>query len=193
VYSTPTLTIFNLFGQSFDDDEIKTRPDWALLPPGFRTGYWNAKQRLGSPASLAARTPERRARYIEVRNALTRAIADSGGRLMAGSDTPEWFHVYGFALHRELLNFVKAGLTPYQALAAATVNPAAFLGASAEWGTLERGKRADFVLVAANPLEDIRNTAHIEGVSLSGRWFDRPELDLMVAQAARLIAGPTTP
>ena len=112
---------------------------------------------------------------------------------MAGSDTPEWFHVYGFALHRELLNLVKAGLTPYQALAAATVNPAAFLGASAEWGTVERGKRADFVLVGANPLEDIRNTARIDGVSLGGRWFDRPELDLMVTLAARLIAAPTAP
>ena len=44
----------------------------------------------------------RRARYVEVRNKLVKAIADSGGRIMAGSDSPEWLHVYGFALHREL-------------------------------------------------------------------------------------------
>ena len=193
VYSTPTLTIFNLFGQSFDDDEIRSRPDWKLLPEGFRTGYWRARERLALPANLAARTPERRARYVAVRNALTKAIADSGGRIMAGSDTPEWFHVYGFALHRELANLVAAGLTPFQALEAATVTPAAFLGASAEWGTVERGKRADLVLLAANPLEDIRNTARIDGVALGGRWFEPPELRRMVDLASRLLTGPSIP
>lgn len=193
VYSTPTLTIFNLFGQPFDDDEIRSRPDWKLLPEGFRTGYWRAKERLALPANLAARTPERRSRYVAVRNALTKAISDSGGRIMAGSDTPEWFHVYGFALHRELANLVAAGLTPYQALQAATVTPAEFLGVSNDWGTVEPRKRADLVLLAANPLEDIRNTARIEGVALGGRWFEEAELRRMIDRAAQLLSGPSIP
>ncbi|MGH7517909.1 MAG: amidohydrolase family protein [Gemmatimonadales bacterium] len=126
---------------------------------------------------------------MEVRNRLVKAIADSGGKLLAGSDTPEWFHVYGWALHRELASFVAAGLTPYQALEAATRNAAEFLGGSAEWGTIETGKRADLVLLSANPLEQITNTERIEAVSLGGRWLPKAELDRMIRRASDRLGG----
>ena len=128
-------------------------------------------------------------RWVEVRNRLVKAIADSGGKIMAGSDTPEWFFGYGWTLHREMESLVAAGLTPYQALAAATRNPAEFLRASKEWGTIERGKRADLVLVAGNPLEDIRNTAKIEGVAVGGRWLDKAERERMIASAVQRLGG----
>ena len=84
-----------------------------------------------------------------------------------------------------------AGLTPYQALAAATRNPAEFLHALREWGTIEPGKRADLVLLSANPLEDIRNTTQIEGVLIGGRWLEPAVLRRMVLTATqRLGAGP---
>ena len=78
-----------------------------------------------------------------------------------------------------------AGLTPYQALEAATRNPAEFLEASREWGTIEAGKRADLVLLTANPLADIRNTTRIEAVSMGGRWLDRATLDAMIQAATQ--------
>jgi imidazolonepropionase-like amidohydrolase len=133
------------------------------------------------------RTEARRQRYVQIRNRLVKAIADSGGRILAGSDTPEWFHVYGFGLHRELAALVEAGLTPYQALTAATRAPAEFFGAASEWGTIAPGKRADLVLLSANPLEDIRNTTRIEGVSIGGRWLERPELDTLIESAMRRV------
>jgi imidazolonepropionase-like amidohydrolase len=94
-----------------------------------------------------------------------------------------------FTLHRELENLVAAGLTPAEALAAATRNPAEFLHALSEWGTIERGKRADLVLLSANPLTDIRNTTRIEAVSVGGRWLERPALDRMVQRAIKRL-GP---
>src|SRR5207249_3476970 len=100
------------------------------------------------------------------------------------SDTPEWFLLYGWALHRELESLVAAGF-PYQALAAATRSPAEFLGASKDWGSLEPGKRADLVLLSANRLEDIRNTTRIEGVSLGGRWLERSRLRQMIRTASQ--------
>ena len=130
-------------------------------------------------------------RYVEVRNQLVKAIADSGGRIMAGSDTPEWFFGYGWTLHRELESLVAAGLTPYQALAAATTTPAEFLRASKEWGTIETGKRADLLLLSANPLEDIRNTSRIEAVVIGGRWLDPAERQRMIAAAAERLGGET--
>jgi imidazolonepropionase-like amidohydrolase len=97
--------------------------------------------------------------------------------------------VYGYGLHRELGALVRAGLTPYEALEAATRRPAEYLGASSQWGTIEPGKRADFVLVAGNPLDDIANTARIRGVAIGGRWLDRATLDQMLARGARATAA----
>ena len=186
VYVTPTLNMFKTaFAQGQPDSVLHARPDWNMMPPAWRALYLRANAKYWSNPPTAAR----RQRYIEIRNAMVRAIADSGGHIMAGSDTPDWFHVYGWALHRELQCLVAAGLTPYQALAAATVTPAAFLGASAEWGTIQVGKRADLVLLAANPLDDISNTTRIEGVMVGGRWFNPPELARMIQRSSLAIDG----
>jgi imidazolonepropionase-like amidohydrolase len=186
VWSTPTLAIFNTaFAKGETDEAMQSRPDWAMIPPKIRALYLGARTKYWKTAATAAR----RQRYIDTRNHITRLIAQNGGKLLAGSDTPEWLMAYGWTLHRELEHFVEAGLTPYEALVTATRNPAEFLGASHEWGTIEEGKRADLILVSGNPLEDIRNTAGIEGVAMGGRWLPRPELDRMIATASQRLDG----
>lgn len=192
VYSTPTLAVFNTaFAKGQTEEEIRARPDWQVLTAAHRTGYLRALRQYWAPSNDSVRTPARRRRYVQVRNAIVKAIADSGGgsRLLAGSDSPEWFLAYGWTLHRELAAFVEAGLTPYQALLTATRNPAEFLGASAEWGTIEVGKRADLVLLDANPLEDIRRTMEIEAVSIGGRWLDRAARERLIRAASERVGG----
>ncbi len=160
VWSTPTLTIFNTaFALGETDQAMEGRPDWRMIPPKVRALYLGARKKYWETAATEAR----RRRFVEIRNGLTKRIADAGGRILAGSDTPEWLMAYGWTLHRELVALVIAGLTPYQALEAATRNPAEFLGATREWGTIERGKCADLVLVSGNPLADIRNTDRLDG------------------------------
>jgi imidazolonepropionase-like amidohydrolase len=191
IWSTPTLTLFNYaFAVHESDSTIRNRPDWKLMPAPMREMYLEARPRYWSPANEAVRTEARRRRYVEVRHQLVKAIVDSGGKVMAGSDAPDWFMSYGWTLHRELASFVEAGLTPYQALQAATVNPAQYLNALDEWGTIERGKRADLVLLAGNPLEQITNTTRIDGVAIGGTWIPAAELDRMTQTAyARIGAG----
>jgi imidazolonepropionase-like amidohydrolase len=185
-FTCPTLTVFKVaFALGQSEAEVKARPDWGIMPPDMRGLYLKAREKYWSNPA----TEERRMRWVEVRNRLVKAIADSGGKIMAGSDTPEWFFGYGWTLHREMESLVAAGLTPYQALAAATRNPAEFLRASKEWGTIERGKRADLVLVTGNPLEDIRNTAKIEAVAIGGRWLDQAERERMIASAVERLGG----
>jgi imidazolonepropionase-like amidohydrolase len=186
IFTTPTLTVFKTaFALGQSEEEIKARPDWSIMPQDMRALYLRAREKYWrNPATEA-----RRMRYVQVRDRLVKAIADSGGKIMAGSDTPEWFFGYGWTLHRELESLVAAGLTPHQALAAATTNPAEFLRASKEWGTIEPGKRADLLLLSADPLEDIRNTSRIEAVVVGGRWLDREERERMIAAAAERLGG----
>ena len=87
----------------------------------------------------------------------------------------------GFSLHDELVLLVNAGLTPMEALQAATLNPARFLGKESELGTVEKGKIADLVLLDANPLEDIHNTQKINAVMVRGKLIPKAELQRMLA------------
>ena len=114
----------------------------------------------------------------------------AGVKLMTGTDLgiQRWF-APGSSLHDEIEIFVQAGLTPMQALQAATRNPSRFLGVNA--GTVEPGKLANLVILDANPLENIRNTRRILAVILNGKYFDRAQLDRLLknqsdrARAAR--------
>ena len=77
----------------------------------------------------------------------------------------------------------RAGLTPYQILAAGTRNPAIYLKAESEFGTVEAGKRADLILIDDNPLKDVANVAKRSGVMLRGQWLP-PEVLLQTPDSA---------
>ena len=107
----PTLNVFNTaFAMGETDSALRNRPDWQMWPAAIREPYLRARARYWGPASLEHRTEARRRRYVEVRNRLVKAIHDSGGTIIAGSDTPEFFHTYGCGLHRELQAYVAADL-----------------------------------------------------------------------------------
>ena len=105
----------------------------------------------------------------------------AGVPILAGTDTAAGVRVYpGFSLHEELELLVQAGLTPMEALQAATRNAGKYLKLG-DTGTIEKGKRADLVLLDFNPLTDIRNTRKIQSVVLAGRYFSRADLDHLLA------------
>ena len=115
---------------------------------------------------------------------LLKMLSDAGAGLLIGTDTMVPYLVPGFTPIDEMKHFVKAGLRPYHALRAATADPARFLGIEGESGTIGLGKRADLVLVDANPLEDPSNLWRLTGVMLNGRWLPRADLHRMLEEMA---------
>jgi len=118
--------------------------------------------------------------------ALTGAAYRAGVPVLVGTDTI----IGGFRYHDELALLVEAGLTPAEALRAATLDAARYAGMTDEFGTVAVGKRADLVLLAGNPLEDIANTRRIRAVLLNGRLHDRAHLDDLLAFAQAQAANP---
>jgi imidazolonepropionase-like amidohydrolase len=128
--------------------------------------------------------------FLRQKMAGVRALRDAGVPLLAGTDVGFLLICPGSGLHDELEHLVEAGLTPWEALRAATSEAARYLERDKDLGTVELGKRADLVLLDANPLDDIRNTRRIRAVVLNGRLFDRGELDGLLTEVARLVARP---
>ena len=106
----------------------------------------------------------------------------AGVPVMAGTDTTAPYVFPGSSLHEELALLVQAGLTPMQALQAATKLPAEFLGKLQTQGTIQPGKIADLLLLDANPVEDIHNTEKIRAVVLRGKLLDRSFLDELLSK-----------
>jgi imidazolonepropionase-like amidohydrolase len=110
---------------------------------------------------------------------LTLALSDAGVPLLLGTDASAPGLFPGKSAHVELEELVKAGLTPYEAIAAGTRTAGAFIAsrvAGAAFGIIAPGRRADLLLLRANPLEDVANVDAIEAVVVRGAWFPKSEL-----------------
>ena len=105
--------------------------------------------------------------------------------ILSGTDAPMPGVYPGFSLHDELALLVQSGLTPRAALRSATLSPAEFLGIAGETGSIEVGKRADLVVLDADPTRDVRNTRRIHALIFDGRLLRRADLDDLFEAAAK--------
>jgi imidazolonepropionase-like amidohydrolase len=161
--------------------------DAAIMDP--RLAYVGQKERKEWAAlrdrSLQEKQPEfwalARAAYTEDL-AITREYHHDGVPILGGSDAggPPYV-IPGFDLHTELAALVEAGFTPLEALQSVTIDAARFLGREDDFGKVANGKAADFVLLDANPLDDIRNTQKIRAVVVQGKYLDRAALDALLS------------
>lgn len=176
----------NTFGLPRSEESIRAQPDFKFYPKKVQDGFINfhKKHRLFVQVPI-----EKRARWIAIRERMIKAIYDAGGKIMVGSDSPEFLFLYGFSEHREMKALADAGLSNYAALEAATKNPSAFFGTLDKVGTIEKGKRADLVLLDANPLENISNTERRSGVMLKGKYYAQTEMNKWLDEIAPKIAN----
>jgi imidazolonepropionase-like amidohydrolase len=163
------------------------KPTLASLPPWLTAGDPMAAllgAALAPPALArmqayyAKRDPRAvegaRQRYAILQRSLAK-LNTAGARIVLGADTGLEDHPFGFAEQLELQAMVEAGMTPAQALVAATSRAAEFLNLR-DTGVLRAGMRADFLVLDANPLADITNTRRISRIVIGNAEVDRTAL-----------------
>jgi imidazolonepropionase-like amidohydrolase len=171
-----------------DAIDVTKDPNAKYVPASWRDQLWPrftksiVKEMDTDPLSV-------REKFVEHELDIVRKLRAAGVPFLAGTDTPAGVDVIpGFSLHLELQRFVDAGFAPLQALQTATINPARFLGKTADFGTVEKGKMADLVLLDANPLVDIHNTQKIAGAVLAGRYLSRADLNGILSSVEQFAA-----
>jgi hypothetical protein len=156
--------------------------EWSTMVPRGGLGWLPEVNRYQMPPDL---TPEEQAgrrlhweTYIAAEQRVGAHLIEAGVPIMVGTDANLPVKVPGFSIHNELESMVDIGMTPGQALNAATLVPNTWIGSNA--GQIQAGKTANLVLLSDNPLEDIRNTRSIEAVVMRGKLLDRATLDQML-------------
>jgi imidazolonepropionase-like amidohydrolase len=185
-WQVPTLTVLRSIAY-IDDPAFTHDPRVKYMPPSLRAEWTSpGVANLFGPRSAEdfAFAKKEFAKELEVVDAMQKA----GVGILAGTDATNPFCMPGFSLHDELGLLVRAGLTPMQSLQAATLNPAKFLGTEKDFGTIEKGKVADLLLLDANPLDDIANTKKINSVIYGGKLLPHAQLDQMLADVEAFAA-----
>jgi imidazolonepropionase-like amidohydrolase len=133
-----------------------------------------ARMRASFTSRDAATAGRAGAIYANLQTSVAK-LAAANARIILGSDTGLEDHPFGFAEHLELQLMAQAGMTPAQVVVAATSRAAAFLGLG-DRGVIAPGRRADLLVLDANPLDDIRNTRRIAALYIAGKQVDRAAL-----------------
>lgn len=168
----PTLSLGNRFG-----GQLGKREDWleavSRLPEPAKSVWMD----IGTAETEA---DEFRLAFAEAQRELVARMYEAGVTFGAGTDIPIPPSVPGHSLHLELESLVAAGLSPLDAIGAATLTPAKFFSLESELGSIDVDKRADLVILSANPLDDIRHTQSIDGVIIQGRHIDAAAMAQLV-------------
>lgn len=180
VWLVPTETLMLNFLSSEPLEALMKRPELAYITTEMRQQWENGLR--GFRSGQQNPTPQDRARLMAFRARLLRQMQDADVGILLGADSPQILNVPGIATHQELAAVVKAGLTPYEALASGTRNVAVYFGTAKEEGTVATGMRANLLVLDANPLQDINRTLDRAGVVHNGTWHDRAALDAMLAK-----------
>jgi len=176
VWNGMTLALFRVLAGGISPPDHAARPEMRYVPAAT-LAQWSGYLSNG-PGALPG--------FLAVCDSLAVALYRAGARLLVSADAPQVFLVTGFGTHQEMQAMAHAGIPPYAVLEAATRNAAEYLRRK-DSGVIAVGKRADLVLLDANPIADIANADRIQGVMVSGRWLDRTALDAMLGDVEQAI------
>jgi imidazolonepropionase-like amidohydrolase len=195
-HNVPVMTMYEDVLQFFEQSNSNYTPTLVVGYGGLAGDpYWRQATDVWEQPLLAAHTPPAVLRAETARRTTApeedfidddvareaKKLADRGVEVSIGAHGQQ----AGIAAHWEVWSFVRGGMTPLEALQAATIAPARSLGMEREIGSLEQGKLADLVILDGNPLENIRNTERVQTVVLGGRAYDAQTMNEIVTGDAR--------
>lgn len=182
VWVVPTQCLMERWTLIEDPRKTLQQAEMKYMPPETRMSWATRKNAFLRAIENDA---EQVARFIQLRRAIIQGLREAGVDFLLGSDAPQIFNVPGFSIQHEMQSMVAAGMSPGEVLASGTRNPARYFQAEGDFGSLQIGSSADLLLLAANPLEDIRHMQAVEGVMVRGTWLPQAEIEARLGQIAK--------
>jgi imidazolonepropionase-like amidohydrolase len=177
------MALWETLQGALDLETLTGYPELKYMPPAMVQGWTTThRNRLSNPNFNA----ENAKRVIENRMLVLKTLHLGGVPILLGTDAPQQFSVPGFSIHREMKRMVAAGIPPYEVIKSGTQNVGLYFKSKDNFGTIEAGKRADMILLDANPLQNLDNFQKRSGVMVRGRWL--PEADIQ-ARLAKIAAS----
>ena len=180
VWVVPTQSLFTRWFSPTDANVLANEPEMQYMPSKILYQWRQNKSNL-TGASYSEVLWQR---FILFRHKILQSLYKADVDLLLGSDAPQVFNVPGFSLRHEMKSLAEADLSPYVILRSGTANPARFFGKSGAFGTIVPGASADFILLEANPLDDVSNTSKQVGVMLRGKWLSKEFIEAELEKIA---------
>jgi hypothetical protein len=194
VWNVPTMYLWDLFHNAETGESMRARLTETRYLPRTMIDEWTKSKngRLRPPNDTPAGVGgfgQTGLRVMELRRKIFKALKAANAPIALGTDSPQMFSVPGFSTHRELKLMVdELGCSPYEALESGTLKVAQYFGTT-DTGTIAQGKRADLILLNANPLTNIAGTENRAGVMVNGRWIAESEIQKRLKEIAARAAG----
>ena len=169
----PTMVLWEtaFFNERGSAEVLSERPEVRYMPPEM-VDRW----REAVDTRLESTDIETNRRIAELRRNILAALHEGGANIALGTDSPQIFSVPGFAMYHEMALYTEVGMTPYEVLEIGTRRPAEYFDAADQFGTIAVGRRADLILLEANPADDIGRIRNRVGVMVNGRWIPADEI-----------------
>jgi imidazolonepropionase-like amidohydrolase len=177
----PTMVLWETLRGTADLSTLRVIPELQFMPSQQIEAWTTAQENLLMSPTFK---PEVARQIIQNRMRLLKVLSDEGVKIMLGSDAPQRFSVPGFSIHREMARMADAGMKPYDIIRSGSFNVGVYFKNQDDFGTIETGRRADLILVEANPLDNVGNLARRAGVMVRGRWIPEPEIQDRLAKIA---------
>ena len=179
----PTMVLWEVLYGVRGLDQVRDLPELEYMPRDVvRSWIEGHERRLNNPDLDRQASANR----ITNRMRLLQALNEADARILMGTDAPQIFSVPGFSLHEELKRMTEAGMTPYEVFRTGTYMVGEYFKDKDDFGTVAEGKRADLVLVNANPLEDVGNIREPAGVMVRGRWLAADAIEAELERIATM-------